>query len=88
MPLIPTKEATRSVARVHNVVALQHDLGAAHTREGSQVILSGDVLFDFDQDRLHPDAGGSLAPLAVLMTGACPRGLEIVGYTDSARPQP
>jgi outer membrane protein OmpA-like peptidoglycan-associated protein len=78
-----TPQAALAFARSQSVVALQRDLGAVRTPQGTVVSLSGDVLFDFDMDRLRPDAQRSLAELAVLITRTQPRGLRIVGYTDS-----
>jgi outer membrane protein OmpA-like peptidoglycan-associated protein len=83
VPVIVTPQAALDFARAQSVVALQRDLGATQTPEGTAVSLSGDVLFDFDRDQLRPDAQRSLAELAVLIARAHPRGLQIVGYTDS-----
>jgi outer membrane protein OmpA-like peptidoglycan-associated protein len=69
-------------ARSQSLVALQQDLGAVQTAQGTAISLSGDVLFDFDRDRLRPDAQRSLAELAVLIARTQPHGLRIVGYTD------
>ncbi len=80
---ILTPEAALAFARSQSVVALQHDLGAVQTPQGTAVNLSGDVLFDFDRDHLRPNAQRSVAELAVLITRTRPYGLQIVGYTDS-----
>jgi outer membrane protein OmpA-like peptidoglycan-associated protein len=78
-----TPQAALSFARDQSLDVLQHDLGAVQTAEGRMVNLSGDVLFDFDEDQLRPDAQRSLAELAVLIERSHPHGLRIVGYTDS-----
>jgi outer membrane protein OmpA-like peptidoglycan-associated protein len=75
--------AALSFARGQSLATLQHDLGAVQTQQGTAVSLSGDVLFDFDRDHLRSDALRSLAELSVLITRTQPRGLQIVGYTDS-----
>lgn len=80
---IQTPQAALAFARGQSEATLRHDLGAVRTAEGTAVNLSGDVLFDFDQDRLRPDAQRSLAELSVLITRAQPHELRIVGYTDS-----
>ncbi len=80
---ILTPEAALAFARSQSVGALQHDLGAIQTPHGTAVNLSGDVLFDFDRDRLRPDAQRSLAELAVLIARTQPHGLQIRGYTDT-----
>jgi outer membrane protein OmpA-like peptidoglycan-associated protein len=82
-PAILTPQAALSFARGQSVIALQRDLGAVRTPQGTAVNLSSDVLFDFDQDSLRPDAQRSLAELSVLITRTHPHGLRIVGYTDS-----
>jgi outer membrane protein OmpA-like peptidoglycan-associated protein len=78
-----TPQAALATARGETVVQLQRNLGAVQTPQGTQVRLSGDVLFDFDKDTLRPDAQRSLAELSVLIAHDHPRGLQIVGYTDS-----
>jgi outer membrane protein OmpA-like peptidoglycan-associated protein len=78
-----TPQAALAFARGQSITALRQDLGAVRTPEGTAVSLSGDVLFDFDQDRLRTDALQSLAELSVLITRTRPRELRIVGYTDS-----
>jgi outer membrane protein OmpA-like peptidoglycan-associated protein len=78
-----TPQAALAFARSESVVALQRDLGAVQTPEGTAISLSGDVLFDFDRDQLRSDAQRSLAELAVLVVRTQPHGLRIVGYTDS-----
>ncbi len=83
MPVIITPQAALNFARAQSIAALQRDLGATQTPEGTAVSLSGDVLFDFDRDQLRPDAQRSLAELAILIARTHPRGLQIVGYTDS-----
>jgi outer membrane protein OmpA-like peptidoglycan-associated protein len=80
---ILTPQAAMAFARGQSLDALQQDLGAVQTAEGAVVNLSGDVLFDFDRDRLRPDAQRSLAELAVLVERRHPHGLRITGYTDS-----
>jgi outer membrane protein OmpA-like peptidoglycan-associated protein len=80
---ILTPQAALAFAHSRSLSMLQHDLGATQTPQGAVVNLSGDVLFDFDQDRLRPDALRSLAELAVLIERSHPHGLRIVGYTDS-----
>jgi outer membrane protein OmpA-like peptidoglycan-associated protein len=79
---LSTPEAALAFARSQSLVALQQDLGAVQTAQGTAISLSGDVLFDFDRDRLRPDAQRSLAELAVLIARTQPHGLRIVGYTD------
>lgn len=80
---ILTPQAALSFARSQSVIALQRDLGAVQTPQGTAVNLSSDVLFDFGRDSLRSDAQRSLAELSVLITTTRPRGLRIVGYTDS-----
>ena len=78
-----TPQAALATARGETVVQLQRNLSAIQTPQGTQVRLSGDVLFDFDTDTRRPDAQRSLAELSVLIARDHPRGLQIVGYTDS-----
>jgi OmpA family len=77
-----TPQAALAAAQGETIVQLQRNLGAVQTPQGTQVRLPGDVLFDFDQDTLRPDAQRSLAELSTLARDH-PRELQIVGYTDS-----
>ena len=53
------------------------------TPRGIALTLSGDVLFDFDSDRLRPDAAAALDEVAALIRTARPATVRIVGHTDS-----
>jgi outer membrane protein OmpA-like peptidoglycan-associated protein len=81
--VVMTPQAALAAAQSESIGELQHHLSAVQTPQGTIVELSGDVLFDFDQDRLRPDAARSVAELAVLIARSHPSGLRIVGHTDS-----
>ena len=59
------------------------DLGAQVTPEEIRIELSADVLFDFDSDRLRPDAVGSLKKVASILAAYPDRPVQIEGHTDS-----
>ncbi len=52
------------------------------TARGSVVTLQNDVLFDFDQVELRPDAAAALGRVAELVRQRKPRRLRVVGHTD------
>jgi outer membrane protein OmpA-like peptidoglycan-associated protein len=53
------------------------------TARGITLNLSGDVLFPFGSDRLRPEAAAGLQEVADLIRDLRPRGITIVGHTDS-----
>lgn len=59
------------------------DLGAKVTPEEIRIELSADVLFDFDSDRLRPDAVASLRKLASIVAAYPGGSVRIEGHTDS-----
>ncbi len=68
------------------VVSLQEamsDLGARQTDTAVVVDLKGDVLFDFDKAEIRPEAGASLAKLALVIRSKGKGKVLIEGHTDS-----
>lgn len=59
------------------------DLGARATDTGYEISLSGDVLFDFDQWNIRPEAEESLAKLAQLILELNKTRVLIEGHTDA-----
>lgn len=59
------------------------DLGAKVTEQEIRIALSGDVLFDFDQATLRPDALTSLEKLAEVVKGYPKSAITVEGHTDA-----
>lgn len=56
----------------------------ADVREHEVVVdLSADVLFDFDESRIKPEAAAALEKLALVIRGRAAGRVRIVGHTDS-----
>lgn len=59
------------------------DLGAKVTETEIRIALSGDILFDFDQDTLRPDAFPTLEMVADVLAEYPDAPVLIEGHTDS-----
>lgn len=59
------------------------DLGAKVTEKEIKIALSGDILFDFDQDTLRPDAFPTLDKVAAVLAEYPDAPVVIEGHTDS-----
>ncbi len=59
------------------------DLGARQTDTAVVVDLKGDVLFDFDEAEIKPEAGASLAKLALIIRSKGKGKVLVEGHTDS-----
>ncbi|MCB2053809.1 MAG: OmpA family protein [Geminicoccaceae bacterium] len=62
---------------------LETELGARETERGTLVSLPGDVLFDFDEADIRPDAATTLARLAELIRHKRPDRVLVEGHTDA-----
>jgi outer membrane protein OmpA-like peptidoglycan-associated protein len=71
------------VATVQEVRQAMQDLGATESALEVRVELPADVLFDFDQASLRPDATQALGRLATVIRGYPTGRVEIEGHTDS-----
>jgi len=81
----PPRIATdgRSI-RVEQVAAAPRGgLARREIGRGVALNLSGDVLFPFGADQLRPEAAQGLQEVAELIRSLRPRGITIVGHTDS-----
>lgn len=62
---------------------LKSQLEAQERDTGTFISLPADVLFDFDQATIRPDAAGALAKIAELVTLSQAPAVEITGHTDA-----
>jgi outer membrane protein OmpA-like peptidoglycan-associated protein len=89
-PSAPPGKVLDLVPRVLDVVGVTRgvkgvlaDLGAKVTEREIVIALSGDVLFDFDEDRLRPDALPMLRKLAQVLAEYPRAPVRIEGHTDA-----
>ncbi len=59
------------------------ELGAQEGPEGIRIRLAGSVLFDFDSDRIRPDAERTLREVVTVLKELSGRPVRIEGHTDS-----
>lgn len=62
---------------------LESELGLKKVEGGRLVTLPSDVLFDFDQATIRPDAARTLARVARLLDHYKPASVEVTGHTDN-----
>jgi len=60
-----------------------HRLGAEESPTGIRIRLAGSVLFDFDSDRIRPDAERTLREVVAVLKELSGRPVRIEGHTDS-----
>jgi outer membrane protein OmpA-like peptidoglycan-associated protein len=84
-PRITTEGAQIGVRQVQALPAAPR-IARRETARGIALNLSGDVLFASGSDRLRPEAASGLEEVAGLIRDLRPRGISIVGYTDSVGP--
>jgi len=83
-PATVLREAEVPPARLEQTRALLMELKAQPTpQQAISVDLPADVLFDFDQASLRPDAAAPLDKAAELIKGYPQAPLQVVGHTDS-----
>lgn len=83
-PATVLREAEVPPARLEQTRALLVELKAQPTpQQAISVDLPADVLFDFDQATLRPDAAAPLDKAAELIKGYPQAPLQVVGHTDS-----
>jgi outer membrane protein OmpA-like peptidoglycan-associated protein len=78
-----TGRGTSILASVQGVQRAMRELGARETELEVRVDLPADVLFDFDQAEIRPDAARALAQLATLIRGYPNRPVSVEGHTDA-----
>jgi photosystem I P700 chlorophyll a apoprotein A2 len=71
-----------AISAVDHIQQLREELGARETEEGLVIDLPGDVLFNFDDDTLRPDAAAVVARLGELLR-SMDRPAAINGHTDN-----
>ncbi len=83
-PATVLREAEVPAARLAQTRALLAELKAQPTpQQAISVDLPADVLFDFDQATLRPDAAAPLDKAAELIKSYAQAPLQVVGHTDS-----
>lgn len=76
MTLVP---AMRDVSSTSLTLALR----ISETAKEVRIALESDVLFDFDQHTVRPDASQALRQVADLLRDRSPRVVRVEGHTDS-----
>ncbi len=76
-------EARDTQSDIRDMESRLADLGAVQSDLGYELTLSGDVLFDFDQWSLRPQAQAELQKIAGVITDLGSAQVEVTGYTDS-----
>jgi outer membrane protein OmpA-like peptidoglycan-associated protein len=71
------------LARVESIEKAMEDLGAEVMEQEIRVALSADLLFDFDQHDLKPEAEAELTSLALLVREKSSGTARIYGHTDA-----
>jgi outer membrane protein OmpA-like peptidoglycan-associated protein len=74
---------TGIVASVQEVRKAMQELGAKETQMEIRVELPADVLFDFDEADIRPDAAAALGHLATLVRAHPGRRVRLEGHTDA-----
>lgn len=74
---------TVATSSVGSIAAIKSELGATETARGTVIALPGDVLFDFNQAAIRPDARPVLDKLAQLVAQDGDAKITIEGHTDS-----
>lgn len=72
-----------STSSITSLDQIRSELGAQETARGTVIALSGDVLFDFDETAITPQARPVLDKLAQLISADEAAQITIEGHTDS-----